>query len=89
MTAARKPAARDAAEAVFLTPHELAARWKVSEITLSKWRWLGKGPDFIRLSRKGGPVVYSLAEIERHEARNTVAGDYPHPDPAAGGEAAP
>lgn len=89
MTAPRRTAARKPAPEVFLTPAELSARWHVSQVTLAKWRWLGKGPDFIRLSGKGGPVVYSLAEIERHEARNTVAGDYPHSDPAAGGEAAP
>ncbi|NCC61901.1 MAG: DNA-binding protein [Verrucomicrobiae bacterium] len=37
------------------TPKQVAERLCMSEMTLRKWRWEGKGPRFIKLGRK---VVY-------------------------------
>lgn len=52
---------------------ELAARWKMSPRTLEQWRWLGKGPKFLRL---GARVLYPDEEFDNYEARqpcqNTV-----------------
>jgi hypothetical protein len=44
---------------------ELARRWKISERTLERWRWLGQGPRFMKL---GGRVAYRLEDIEAFEA---------------------
>ncbi|MPY72882.1 MAG: helix-turn-helix domain-containing protein [Alphaproteobacteria bacterium] len=58
----------------FLTPAELAERWKVSRGVLANWRAQGKGPGFIRLGPKGGCIVYRLSEVEAYEAERYVAG---------------
>ena len=49
---------------VNLTPEELFERWNVPLATLSRWRWTGKGPKFMRL---GKHIVYRLQDIERFE----------------------
>lgn len=54
-------------EVTHLNQHELARRWKLSERTLERWRWLGVGPTYLKL---GGRVVYRLADIETFEAQN-------------------
>ena len=46
---------------------ELARRWKLSPRTLERWRWLGQGPQYVKV---GGRVVYRLEDIEAHEADN-------------------
>ena len=46
---------------------ELARRWKLSPRTLERWRWLGQGPQYVKI---GGRVVYRLEDIEAHEADN-------------------
>ena len=55
------------------TQDELAARWKMSPRTLEQWRWLGKGPKFLKI---GARVLYPDDEIEDYEAgqlcQNTV-----------------
>ena len=48
----------------FLNPKELAQRWKISPSTLERWRWLGAGPNFIKI---GGRVRYRQEEIEAYE----------------------
>ncbi len=48
----------------FLHTVELADRWKVSPRTLERWRWLQKGPAYVRI---GGRVVYRLDVIEAYE----------------------
>jgi hypothetical protein len=57
----------------FLTSAELAERWRVTPSTLHNWRAERRGPDFIRLAGKRGPVLYELAEIERHEQEGKVS----------------
>ena len=44
---------------------QLARRWRMSERTLERWRWLKKGPPYIKI---GGRVVYRLEDIEAFEA---------------------
>ena len=44
---------------------DLARRWSMSERTLERWRWLGQGPQFLKL---GGRVAYRLEDIEAFEA---------------------
>ncbi|MCB1372407.1 MAG: helix-turn-helix domain-containing protein [Bauldia sp.] len=48
-----------------LTQAALARRWKVSPRTLERWRWLGRGPQFMKV---GGQVRYRLPDIEAYEA---------------------
>lgn len=56
-----------------MTQEQLAARWQISPRTLEQWRWLGKGPRFLKI---GARVLYDEAEIETFEAghvcRNTA-----------------
>jgi hypothetical protein len=44
---------------------QLADRWRMSERTLERWRWLGQGPRFMKL---GGRVAYRVRDIEEFEA---------------------
>ncbi len=48
-----------------LPQDQLAARWHVSPRTLEQWRWLGKGPRFLKI---GARVLYDEAEIEIYES---------------------
>jgi Helix-turn-helix domain len=43
---------------------DLARRWRVSERTLERWRWLRQGPQYLKI---GGRVVYRLDDIEAFE----------------------
>lgn len=57
----------------FVTQRELAARWHISPRTLEQWRWLGRGPKFVKI---GARVLYRLADVEDYEVaqvcQNTV-----------------
>lgn len=44
---------------------ELSLRWNVSHRTLERWRWLKKGPTYLKI---GGRVVYELTSIESFES---------------------
>ena len=57
-----------------LRPRDLAARWKVSERTLARWRRDGSGPAFLRLGRC---ILYRLADVEAHEHAVRVGGTVP------------
>lgn len=46
---------------------ELARRWHVSPRTLERWRWLRRGPPYLRV---GGRVVYRLEDVEAYENDN-------------------
>ena len=48
-----------------LTQAALARRWKVSPRTLERWRWLGRGPQYMKV---GGQVRYRSADVEAYEA---------------------
>lgn len=61
---------------------ELARRWSLSHRTLERWRWEGRGPQYLKI---GGRVVYRLSDIEAYEAgrqRNAIV-------PASQGAGAP
>jgi len=54
----------------YLTPKELAERWRniVTLSTLDNWRSSqNRGPRFVKI---GGRVLYPLAEVEAYETRN-------------------
>ena len=57
-----------------LTQAALAKRWKVSPRTLERWRWLGRGPQYMKV---GGQVRYRLTDIEAHEAAQLRATSIP------------
>lgn len=53
-----------------MTTADLAKRWNVSYETLSRWRRIGRGPAWFRLSdRPNGSVRYRLSDVEAHEAK--------------------
>lgn len=54
----------------YLTPIQLSELWGVSEATLRKWRWEGKGPKFVKL---GAKVVYRLVDIEAYSEANVFS----------------
>ena len=45
---------------------QLARRWSLSPRTLERWRWLGQGPQYLKI---GGRIVYRLDDIEAYEAK--------------------
>jgi hypothetical protein len=51
-------------EATCINQIELAKRWKLSPRTLERWRWLGQGPQYLKI---GGRVVYRVVDIEEYE----------------------
>ena len=54
---------------VFLTPSEVAERWRVSVRTLERWRLGGTGPSWISI---GGGIRYPLDAIHSHEQRQRL-----------------
>jgi len=57
----------------FLTQLDLARRWRMSPRTLERWRWLGKGPPYIRIAH----VLYRLEDIKSFEAAHFHPGQPP------------
>jgi hypothetical protein len=49
-----------------LNQTELSRRWGLSPRTLERWRWVGRGPAYVKL---GGRVVYRLEDVECFERR--------------------
>lgn len=45
---------------VLYTPSQAAEHLHISEMTLRKWRWEGKGPHFIKMGRK---VLYRQSDM--------------------------
>lgn len=54
-----------------LTQKEVAEALSVSERTLEGWRWLGRGPKFVRIS--GRAVRYRPSAVEEFVARREVS----------------
>ncbi len=48
-----------------MTQEQLADYWQISPRTLEQWRWLGKGPRFLKI---GARVLYRQEDIETYEA---------------------
>ena len=44
---------------------DLARRWNLSPRTLERWRWLRRGPPYLKI---GGRIVYRLEDVEAYEA---------------------
>ncbi len=63
---------------------ELSRRWSLSPRTLERWRWLGEGPNFLKI---GGRVVYRLEDIEAYEAEQTRDSTAANAAPEASGMA--
>ncbi len=53
-------------EKVVLSENELAQYWGVSPKTLQRWRTEGRGPNYLKLSKR---VLYPLAEIRIFESK--------------------
>ena len=55
-------------EDVYLTPAELAARWRMTRKQLANWRCEGRGPDFAKFGEGAtAPVRYRLSDVIAHE----------------------
>lgn len=52
-------------EDLFIDQLQLARRWKLSHRTLERWRWLGEGPNYVKLGKR---VIYRLVDVEQFEA---------------------
>ncbi|MEL6958773.1 MAG: DNA-binding protein [Pseudomonadota bacterium] len=50
------------------TQDQLAQRWHMSPWTLEQWRWLGRGPRFLKI---GARVSYDESVMEDFEAGQT------------------
>lgn len=48
-----------------ITQQQLAERWHLSPRTLEQWRWLGKGPRFLKI---GARVLYNESDVDAYEA---------------------
>ena len=48
-----------------LTEQQLSERWHVSVRTPQNWRWLGRGPRYLKI---GARVLYPQTEVEAFEA---------------------
>jgi hypothetical protein len=55
---------------------ELSRRWSISPRTLERWRWIGQGPQFLKI---GGRVVYRVADVEGFEHANLRLSESPTP----------
>jgi hypothetical protein len=43
---------------------DLADRWRMSPRTLERWRWVGRGPRFLKV---GGRCLYRVKDVEAFE----------------------
>jgi hypothetical protein len=68
---ARKSMRAAHASVKFLTPKDVSVRWegRVAVGTLRNWRWLKRGPPFVRLGRR---VMYQVSDVIAWEKLNTV-----------------
>lgn len=53
----------------YLTPMEVATRFKLSENTLAGWRMKSRGPKYLKLE---GKILYKLEDVEKYEADSLV-----------------
>lgn len=71
----------------YMTEIELAAYWGISPRTLQRWRYLGRGPDYVKFGRcvrypLGAAAAFEVnhlvkrhVALKRHVARPPVAQD--------------
>lgn len=55
--------------AIYITQDQLAKRWQISPRTLERQRWIGEGPNYVKL---GGAVRYLSTDVLEYERRQTV-----------------
>ena len=53
-----------------MTAEQVAAQIQISDKTLRKWRWEGKGPRYVKVGRK---VAYRPADVEAFVQANLRA----------------
>ena len=53
-----------------MSEHELAQRWGISPKTLQRWRSEGRGPRYLKLSKR---VVYPVEELQKFESHSLYA----------------
>ena len=58
-----------ATHADLMTPQEVAHRLRVDTKTLANWRYLGRGPAYVK---DGGVVRYSQDDLDAYYARKRV-----------------
>ena len=51
----------------YLNQIELSRRWRISHRTLENWRWLGRGPAYLKV---GNRVLYRIEDVEAFEDAN-------------------
>lgn len=59
----------------FLTPKELAYRWRTSLRTLEGWRFKGVGPTYTKITNR---VLYSRDAVLRAEEQGLMGGSADH-----------
>ena len=72
---------------ILVPSYQLAKRWSMMPRTLERWRWMGKGPTFVKV---GNRILYRMSDIIAYENRGQHD-RYTPPSvhPAAAMEAAP
>lgn len=53
-----------------LTSKEVSRLWEISPHTLRKWRWEGKGPQFVKLGHR---VLYKESAIKEYIDNNSYS----------------
>lgn len=56
-----------------LNENELAQRWGVSPKTLQRWRSEGRGPRFLKLSKRVGYPLDAVFEFERSSLHDSTS----------------
>ena len=56
-----------------LNENELAQRWGVSPKTLQRWRSEGRGPRYLKLSKRVGYPVDAVIEFERQARHDSTS----------------
>jgi hypothetical protein len=54
--------------ATFLTPKEVATRWRISHQTLANWRSSGVGPPYVKIGNK---VLYPVQGVHTFEINSS------------------
>ena len=59
----------DQSQTLYLCQEHVSRRWGISTRTLEGWRYLRKGPRFVRI---GGRIRYRLSDLEEFERLGAV-----------------
>lgn len=61
------------AERRVLNENELAQRWGISPKTLQRWRSEGRGPRYLKLSKRVGYPLDAVIEFERSSLHDSTS----------------